>query len=306
MPPSIDQFFVPGFGENIVYHPRLIAGGDVVFTSARYNIEDERPVLHTVEIEDGPVDIDWDNCEALDLSIDDLRDDGDSDATFADCPAAADDTRAYTKWGKDYKRWLRQNESISLFRSKRFKLTSLPAETEGDFRARLQDAASEKRDAAIAKIRTRYAGKVTTLENRLMRARQAIDVQQQQSTKKKLDTAISFGTAILGAVLGRKKISSSTATKMGSVIKTAGSASKEAADVERAKQTAEKVKADIAALNEQLEREVSELDTAFDAQADELDEIVVRAKSTDIHVAITGLAWLPYTADEKGRLRPAW
>ncbi len=305
LPPSIDQFFVPGYGENIVYHPRLVAGGNVLFTSARYNIEDERAVLHTVELEDGPVEVDWDNGESLDVSIDDLRDAGDSDATYADCPAAADNVKAYAKWTRDYKRWLRQNENITLFRNKRFRLTSLPSETEGDFRARLQDVASEKRDAAVAKIRKRYASKVTTLENRLMRATQAIDVQQQQSTKKKLDTAISFGTAILGAVLGRKKISSSTATKMGTAIKTAGSASKEAADVERAKQTAEKIKADMAALNKQLQQELADLNTTFDAQSEELTEIVVRAKSTDIHVAVTGLAWLPYTADEKGRLRPA-
>ncbi len=306
LPPSIDQLFVPGSGENLVYHPRLVAGGDVVFTSARYNIEDERAVLHTVEFEDGPVDIDWDNSEPLELAIDGLNDDGEEGATYADCPAAADNTEAYAAWGKDYKRWLRQNETVTLYRSKRFKLTSLSTETEGDFRARLQDAASEKRDAAIAKIRKRYATKVTTLENRLMRAEQAIAVQKEQSTKRKLDTAISFGTAILGAVLGRKKLSSSTATKMGSAIKTAGSARKEAADVERAKQTAEKVRSDIAALNKELEEEVAKLDTSFDAQSEELDEIVVRAKSTDIHVAVTGLAWLPYTADEKGRLRPAW
>ena len=113
---------------------------------------------------------------------------------------------------------MRQNENITLFRSKRFKLTSTASETEGDFRARLQDAASEKRDAAIAKIRKRYATKATTLENRLMRAEQAIAVQKEQSTKKKLDTAISFGTAILGAVLGRKKLSTSTATKMGTAM----------------------------------------------------------------------------------------
>ncbi|MDH3619890.1 MAG: DUF87 domain-containing protein [Gammaproteobacteria bacterium] len=306
LPPSIDQFYVSGTGEEIVYHPRLIAGGEVVFTSARYNIEDEREVLHTVEFEDGPVDIDWDNGEPLELSIDDLEEDGEADASYADSPAAADNVKAYAAWGKDYKRWLRQNENVTLFRSKRFRLTSTAAETEGDFRARLQDVASEKRDAAIAKIRKRYATKTATLENRLMRAEQAIDVQKQQSTKKKLDTAISFGTAILGAVLGRKKFSSSTATKMGSAIKTAGSASKEAADVERAKQTAAKVKADITALNKELEKEVAALDTSFDAQAEDLDEIVVRAKSTDINVAITGLVWLPYTKGEKGRLRPAW
>jgi hypothetical protein len=93
---------------------------------------------------------------------------------------------------------------------------------------------------------------------------------------------------------------------MGTAMKTAGSARKEAADVERAKQTAQKVRADLEVLNKQLKQDVAHLDTSFDAQAEELVEIVVRAKSTDINVAITGLIWLPYTKGEKGRLRPAW
>jgi len=306
LPPSVEQYFVPGHAEEIVYHPRLIAAGDVVFTSARYNVEDERSVSHTVEFEGGPVEIDWDDSEPLDIPVDDLLDEGAEEASYADCPGAASNTKGYARWGKDYKRWLRQNENITLYKSKRFRLTSTAEETEGEFRARLQDAASEMRDKAIAKIRKRYASKVTTLENRLLRAEQAIAREKQQSTKKKLDTAISFGTAILGAVLGRKKLSASTATKIGTAIKTAGGASKEAADVERAAQTAAKVKEEMTALNASLEKEIADLDTAFDAQAEELDEIVVRAKSTDIHIALTGLVWLPYTADEKGRLRPAW
>jgi len=60
------------------------------------------------------------------------------------------------------------------------------------------------------------------------------------------------------------------------------------------------------ALNAALEKEVADLDTSFNAQDEELKEIVVRAKSTDIHVTLTGLVWMPYTADAKGRLRPAW
>ena len=59
-------------------------------------------------------------------------------------------------------------------------------------------------------------------------------------------------------------------------------------------------------LNAQLEKEVAALDTAFDAQAEELEEIVVRAKTTDIHVPVVALAWMPYAPDSKGRLRPAW
>ena len=65
-------------------------------------------------------------------------------------------------------------------------------------------------------------------------------------------------------------------------------------------------RADIEALSAELEQEVAALDTAFDAQAEELGEIVIRAKSTDIHVAFVGLAWMPYRADQKGRLYPAW
>ena len=306
LPPSIEQYFVSGSGEDIVYHPRLVAGGDVVFTSSRYNIEDERAVLHTVEFDDGPVAIDWDYAEPLGIAVGDLEDSGDKTASYASCPAAASKAKGYPGWNKEYKRWLRQHENITLYRSKRFRLTSAAGETEGDFRTRLQDAASEKRDLAIAKVRKRYAGKATTLENRLMRAEQTIAVQKQQSTKKKLDTAVSFGTAILGAVLGRKRLSSSSATRMGSAIKTAGSARKEAADVKRAQQTAAKVKTDIAALSKALAKEVADLDTSFDAQSEALEEIVVRAKSTDIYVAVTGLVWLPYTTGEKGRLTPAW
>ena len=306
LPPDIPQYFVSGSAEELVYHPRLIAAGEMVFSSARYKVEDERSVVFTAEFDDGPVTIDWDAAEALDIAVDDLQDAGEDGASFAEVPAAAMKAKAYTGWNRDFKRWLRQNETMSVYRSKRFKLTSEGGETEGDFRIRLQDVASEQRDLEIAKIRKRYAGKVTTLENRLMRANQAIDREKEQSTKKKLDTAVSFGAAILGAVLGRKRFSSTTATKIGSAIKTAGGASKEASDVARAEQTAEKVKADLEAMNQECEKVIADLDTAFDAQSETLDEVVVRAKATDIHVDLVGLVWMPYSADEKGRLRPAW
>ena len=306
LPPDIPEYFVAGSAEKLVYHPRLIAAGEMVFSSARYKVEDERSVVFTAEFDDGPVAIDWDVAEALDIAVDGLQDSGENGASFAEVPATAMKAKAYTGWNRDFKRWLRQNETMSVYRSKRFKLTSEGGESEGDFRIRLQDVASEKRDLEIAKIRKRYASKVTTLENRLMRANQAIDREKQQSTKKKLDTAVSFGAAILGAVLGRKRFSSTTATKIGSAIKTAGGASKEASDVARAKQTAEKVKADLEAMNQECEKVVADLDTAFDAQSETLDEVVVRAKTTDIHVDLVGLVWMPYSADEKGRLRPAW
>jgi hypothetical protein len=304
--PDIDQYFVPGGGDDVTYFPRLIGGASLVFSNTRYGVEDERDVLYTVEIEDGPVAVDWDGAEALAMPLQTLGESAAPGASFAELPVPAGNTKQYAAWQREFKRWVRQNETITLYRNKRFRLTSAPGESEGDFRVRLQAVASEKRDQAIAKLRKRYAGKTTTLENRLMRAEQAIAREQEQASKKTLDTAVSIGTAILGAVLGRKRISSTSATRVGTAIKTAGGARKEAADVARAKQTAEKVRADLEALNQQLEEELDALDTAFDAQAEELEEITVRAKATDVHIPVLALAWMPYAPDSKGRLRPAW
>jgi hypothetical protein len=306
LPPEIEQFFVPTTADNIVYHPRLVAAADILYNSARYNIEAESNVLNSVEFEDGPVSVNWDNSEPLAIGVDGLRSDGEEAAAYADCPACAAVAKSYVVWGRDFKRWVRHNETISLYRSKRFKLSSVAGESEGDFRARLQTEANEQRDLAVAKIRKRYATKTTTLENRLLRAQQAIERETQQAGKKKLDTAVSFGTAILGAVLGRKRLSSTSASKFGTAIRSAGGARKEAADIKRAEETAHKVQAEIEALSDELKREVTALDTAFDAQAEDLAEIVIRAKSTDIHMPLIGLVWMPYQADDKGRLRPAW
>jgi len=306
LPPGIEQYFLPASVAGVTYFPRLAGAADVAFSNARYGVDEQRKVLYAVEISDGPVDVSWDDAELLAPGVDDLRDSGVAGAAYAELPAPAANAKNHAAWRRDFERWCRQHETVTLFRSKRFGLTSAASETEGEFRVRLQLAANEQRDQAVAKLRQRYAAKTTTLENRLLRAEQAVDREQQQASKKNLDTAVSLGTAILGALLGRKRISTTSASRVGTAIKTASGARKEAGDVARARETADKVRADLDALNAELEREVAALDTAFDAQAEELEEITVRAKAVDIRVTLLALVWMPFAPDADGRLRPAW
>jgi hypothetical protein len=76
-------------------------------------------------------------------------------------------------------------------------------------------------------------------------------------------------------------------------MKRAGTASKEAADVARAEETRDKVRADIESINADLAEEIENLDTHFDAQEEPLEEIVIRATSTNISVPLFGLGWVP-------------
>ncbi len=309
--PKIDQYFAAssdsGADESaVVYYPRVVAASEVLLSSARYNVEEDRQLLHTVELDEGPVAVDWDSAEKHELRAEELLNSAEEGARFSDCPTAAAKEKNYTKWRKDFSQWLRRNEVVTLYRCKKYKLTSSANESEGEFRARLQQTANEKRDIAVQKLRKRYASKANTLENRLLRAQQTIEREKQQSTRKKLDTAVSFGTAILSAVLGRKKISASSAGRIGTAIRSASGARKEAGDVDRARATAEKVRNDIAALEATLEGEVAELDDAFDAQDEVLDELIVKPKVSDINIEVFGLLWVPYRDSGDGRLRPAW
>ena len=98
-------------------------------------------------------------------------------------------------------------------------------------------------------------------------------------------------------------ISTSSATRIGTAMKTASGARKESADIKRAEETAAKVKADIEALNRELSKEVATLDSSFDAQAEDLDEVIIRAKSTD-HPCAAGRACLDAISGRRERPSP--
>ena len=306
--PDIDQYFVPPLEQDqeIVYEPMVIGSADVGYSSARYKVNDEKRFCYIVEPSGGAVALDWDDCEPLEIDLDDLELEPLEEAGFGDLDTELTTVKNYRSWEKLFKRWLRSTAIISLYKSAELKEISKSGESERDFRIRLQQIASEQRDAQVEKLRKRYATKITTLENRLQRAEQRIEREVEQSKQKKLDTVVAVGSAILGAFLGRKRFSRTSTSKVGTAVKTAGRMRKEAADVEHAQETAAAVKQQLEELNTEFEQEVARLENAYDAQIEELEVIDIKPKSTEIHIHFVGLAWLPYQKDEKNRLRPAW
>ena len=311
VPPGVDEFFLPvtrvmSGDDTLVYRPILLAAADVGYHSARYKVDEERRFMVMMDAGIGPSASDWTDSENIEIEIENLQSAAADDAVFQDLPTILRSKGIYSEAGRSFKRWLRQDQTLILLRSPSFRLYSRPGETEGEFRVRLQTLASEKRDAAAAALRKRYSAKLVTLRNRLLRAEQAIQRESQQANQSKLDSAISVGTALLSAFLGRKGVSTTSATKIGTAVRKAGRIGKESSDVARAKKTAESVREQIAAMEQQLASEVSNLDVEFDAQQENLDEIQVRPKSTDIHVHFVALGWAPYLREESGRHLAAW
>ncbi|NNF15417.1 MAG: DUF87 domain-containing protein [Gammaproteobacteria bacterium] len=305
--PKISQYFLPCAQTcegDLVYEPMFIGAAEVVYSSARYKVETEKHFLMLGEFDEPPLPVQWEEAEPLDMALDDLLTASESgQAEYGELGAAATKARNYLAWEKLFKRWLRNDNPITLYRSKELKATSEAGESVGDFRVRLQVMANEARDLAVDKLRSKYASKVAALEERLRKAKQTLEREKEQAKSKKLDTAMSFGTAILGALLGRKKVSYTSASRVRTAMGRLGSSRKEAGDVARAEETLETLTQKLLEMNAKLEEEVAALGDSFNMQNAELSEIVIKAKSTEILIHFVGLAWVPFAADSKGRLR---
>jgi hypothetical protein len=308
IPPDIKVFYLAasGAGQGLVYYPAVAGWMDVHYSSARYKVDLTRKLALATMVEDGPVVLDWEAATELNVEPVELENSHLPSADFADLPSTAKTAKAYNKWTKDLLRWVRQNRPLSLYHSKRFKITSPPGEARSEFLSRVAQAAREQRDLGVEKLRRKYRSKFDTLNNRLMRAEQSLMREQEQAKSKKIETAISFGTAILGAFLGRKTISSTSATRFGTAMKSAGRIRKERMDVARAQETAEIVRQRIAELDEQLQNDIEQLEESFDPSNETLEEILIKPKSMDVTLEIFGLVWMPFRKDARGVLSPDW
>lgn len=309
IPPGVPCLYaepmrMPRAGERLVYQPHVLALAKVLYASAKFGVDQRRAVV--LAAVPGDLAPDWAEATVLALEASQLAREPEPDAAFGECPAGALNAATLRAWQDQFRTWLRTERPVTLFRSPLLKVTSTPDEDEGRFRARLQLLAREERDRQVAALRQKYAGKLATLQERLRRAEQAVGREEQEATAAKLDTALSVGTALLGALMGRKALSATSAARIGTAVRRAGNLQKQSADVGRAGETVAAVQAAIKDLEDQLAAEITGLEAGYDAGREPLESVAVRPKATDITLEFFGLGWLPCIEDATGNLQPAW
>ncbi len=306
VPPGIDTFCLAasGAGHGVVYYPGVVGRMDVHYSNAKYKVDTTETLALAAQLEEGPVALDWDSAVEFDPIA--VEASPITDGEYIDLPTAAQNVSNFRKWNKDLLRWVRQNRPLVLLHSKSFGLISQLGESEGEFRLRMAQIMREKRDLEVEKLRKKYDKRFTTLKDRLMRAEQAIAREDEQAKASKMQTAISFGTAILGAFLGRKAVSATSAQRVGTAMRSASRVQKEKMDVARAQERAESVRRQLSELDNRLQEDIDAIEFSMDAEAEELEKISVKPKSTDITLEIFGLAWMPFRKNAGGGLSPDW
>ena len=269
LPPQVPQYFVPvrsvaPGGASLVYQPRVLGSADIYFSDAKSGEHVQQQCIRLAELNDGPVALDWNNAEDVNLTEADLeRDITDSGASFGSVPSQLAQPKSFETWSKSLADAMFRTSKMELLRSAALKITSKPGESERDFRVRLAQLAREQRDAEIEKLRAKYAPKAAMLQERIRKAEMARQVQQQQASGAKWQAALSVGASMLGGAARSQDDQRRERRPRHHGCAGVGRTMKESSDVARAGENVAAVQQQLADLESQLQHEISSADPSL-------------------------------------------
>jgi hypothetical protein len=287
LPPEIEQVFLPAPGAAPSYRPALYAEAQVHYAAARLGVDAWRTLRLAIPLEPeaGP-------------RFEDARELGDGEsprrepaegARFLPLPHAAARPARYAAWGRELKSWLQRERPLRLLRSTEPALVSRPGESEGDFRVRLRETLREARDQALEALRAKYERRSEQARERVAAARARLDREGDQYRDQKLQTAVSVGASVLGALFGRRRSAAGAAT----AARAASRAARERGDVSRAEDQLRDAEQDLAALERELDEQLEALRARYAADAIALEPVEVAPRKGDLALERIALAWEP-------------
>jgi hypothetical protein len=311
LPAEIPQYYLPlrgatPAGPDLVYRAGVLAAATVNFVSTGSGASSSTRVRRIAEAPESTLALNWERARELGTTLEDLDRQPYPGAAFAPLPAAMTRLPSYRTWGADFSDWAFRTQTVEVFKSSDFKLTSEPGESQDDFRSRLEKAAKGGRDEQEEKLRKQFAAKRAALEQKVLKAAQVKDREAEQSRGRKLQTIISFGATVLAAFTGSKKLGTGTIGRATTTMRDVGRSIDEGGDVKRADESLAIAKQKLADLEAEQQEALDALESKVDPQSETLDRVLMRPRKSDITVDSLGLVWMPYRQDDTGSLTAAW
>jgi len=278
---SIPQHYAIDITGQNSFHPTLQAQIEIHYYHASKNVDEDQALCLALEIyEDERVE--WDDAETLE-KCPHYANTKPSNATFSALKAEIAEDKNLKSTQKELINWIYKNKRLELYRTRSPRLNSLPHESLGDFKVRLQDILDDKKEEDIEKLQSRYDKKEQTLLKRLQRAQEKVEKEEADASKSMIDT----GIAVLGALFGR-----TSSAKLGRAFSQGSKAFKERGDIGRAEEALADIHEEIELLAEELEDKVDALQDKYDVESIEILDASLKPKKSDIEIKELAVVWM--------------
>ncbi len=311
LPRGIRAYYMPvsaeaSSGNDIIYHAALVGFAKLHFVRAGYQIDTWMDCCAITRAEEAPPDNAWEKAHVIRGRRPEWSKTPQAGASFAELTPALRKGANYARWSRQLRDWLYRQEQLVVWKCAPLKLYSHPGETEEEFRVRAAQAAREIRDQKREALRQRYGKRIAAARERVRRAEQRVSREQSQVTEKAMDTTLSFGATLIGALFGRKLATRRNIDRAASSARKGTRTAKEWADVRRAKKALQAEQEKLEAISRELQERLDDLKMSYHADTLPMESLLLKSTKKDLAVERVAVVWLPFSRSEGGELRPAY
>ncbi|MFZ2330009.1 MAG: hypothetical protein WAW45_00205, partial [Atribacterota bacterium] len=288
---KIKQYFShhPPFSEEVIYKPSIILNGKVRFYNESKKIDQKEDISLKIPLFQDTAELNIKDALPNEEDINIYDEKPLERARFLLLPSFLEKMKDISTLEEKFKNYLYDNTRIELFSSKEFKILSTPGEDIADFKSRVSDLIRAEKDKMVEKLTEQYAKKEEKLEKDFIRLQEKLEKEEADVKAITTQSALSLGSSVLGALLGRTKVGTLNTGVTG--LGRASRILKEKKDVELVKKKIDALTENIQKLENELKQSVENMSGKFDIDNYTIETISIKPKKGDIFGINIALLW---------------
>ncbi len=275
-------------GRRLVYQPRLLAMGTVHLTKEKAGLRHTERVVRLLNPPPPPAQPNWEE-GAADIAPENLSYRPPEEGMYGPLPSYLAQAAQYDRWSRLFADFLYRNIRLTVWHNPVLKVYGRPGESERDFRRRCEDEARARRDEEADQVRARYEKQMARIQQQMWREQQELTQDQIELEARKREEMLSYGEAALNLLTRRRP-----SYMISSVSRKRRLTRQAEADVKESEEAIRVLQKQLDDLTAQMEKEVDALNDRWAAMLDDVRQVEVAPRRTDVMVDYCGLAWVPF------------
>ena len=322
LPPDVPQFFLPPTvavewavrqweeregaaalvaEKRLVYAPHWLGIGAVRIVDRKHGVDHRHAETRLQAARSKTALIEWEKARETTVDAAALHSPPAEGALYEPLPAGVATVRAVKALSKDFTDYLYHNVAVSVPYNSALKIAGRPGDKPREFRARCEDAARAGRDAEIDRLRKSYERQIARVEEKIDREQRELERDTEEHRARKREENWALAETAWNFLRGRRP-SYAVAWAM----RRSGNTGRAQREIDESEDELADLREALADLRQSLEEEIAEVSQKWVDLLEQVEEIRLTPRRSDVSVDVFGLAWLPrwrVTLDVDGQKR---
>jgi predicted transcriptional regulator len=281
--------------ESVIYRPTLLASADVRILDRKHGVDSEVKRTVLVRSPEKRGSVRWEEHPLQTQVLDSIETAPAPSTRFSSIDAPLNDVKLMTALQKDFTDWVFRNSSVKARVNQALKVFAGPDVSPAEFMKACADAARDARDAEIEKKTAQLDRQMKSIEDKLSREERELVKDEDELSNRKMEEAGTHIENITGLFGGRRK-----ASRLSSSLTKRRMTQQARSDVEESKETIKDLNQQMVELQARRDEVIAEINDRWGRVVNEITEVTIAPKKTDVLVDVFGVAWLPHYVIKSG------